>query len=127
MFELGIPVNNHWKEIIEQATSTSSYNQLRDFLKEEYTQNEVYPNMNDIWTAFEWTDYPDVKVVILGQDPYHGKGQAHGLSFSVQPGVKIPPSLQNIYKELENDLGIPPVNHGYLKKCAEQGVFLLNA
>ena len=82
--------------------------------------------MNHIWEAFEWTPYEQVKVVILGQDPYHGPNQAHGLSFSVQPNVKVPPSLVNIYKELADDLGITPVNHGYLKSWAEQGVLLMN-
>ncbi|WP_277630410.1 uracil-DNA glycosylase, partial [Atopococcus tabaci] len=86
----------------------------------------VYPDMYHIWKAFEWTPYNKVKAVILGQDPYHGPNQAHGLSFSVQPGVKVPPSLKNIYKELESDLGIPPVDHGYLRSWAEQGVLLLN-
>ena len=99
----------------------------RKFLKKEYSNYTIFPEKDNIWTAFQWTDYEDVKVVILGQDPYHGEGQAHGLSFSVQPQVKIPPSLKNIYKELEDDLGIPPVSHGYLKSWAEQGVFLLNA
>ena len=127
MIILAIPVRNHWKPILDEASSTETYQKLRSFLKEEYANHTVFPKMDDIWTAFEWTDFKDVKVVILGQDPYHGKGQAHGLSFSVQPGIKIPPSLQNIYKELEEDLNIPPVNHGYLKAWAKQGVFLLNA
>lgn len=83
--------------------------------------------MHHIFEAFNWTPFSDVKVVILGQDPYHGPHQAHGLSFSVLPGVQIPPSLQNIYKELQNDLGYPPVKHGYLEKWAKQGVLLLNS
>lgn len=122
-----IPIQNGWKEIIKEATATEKYQHLRQFLKKEYQTHTVYPEMNNIWTAFQWTDFEDVKVVILGQDPYHGPNQAHGLSFSVQPGVKIPPSLRNIYKELEEDLGFPPVSHGYLKTWAEQGVFLLNS
>ncbi len=122
-----ITIQNSWQPIIEEATATDSYQNLRQFLKKEYSQYTIYPEMYDIWTAFQWTSYEDVKVVILGQDPYHGPGQAHGLSFSVQPGIKIPPSLRNIYKELEDDLGIPPVSHGYLKSWAEQGVFLLNS
>lgn len=121
-----IPIQNGWKEIIEEATETEKYQQLRQFLKEEYQAHTVYPEMDDIWTAFQWTDFEDVKVVILGQDPYHGPEQAHGLSFSVQPEIKIPPSLRNVYKELEEDLGYLPVSHGYLKSWAEQGVFLLN-
>lgn len=127
MIILAIPIKNNWQPIVTEATATESYKQLRNFLKQEYSSRVIYPNMNNIWTAFQWTDFDDVKVVIIGQDPYHGANQAHGLSFSVQPGVQIPPSLQNIYKELETDLGIPPVNHGYLKSWAEQGVFMLNA
>lgn len=127
MFILTIPIQNNWKTILKKAISTSDYQELREFLKEEYKNQTIFPTMDNIWTAFQWTDYKDVKVVILGQDPYHGAGQAHGLSFSVQPTVKTPPSLVNIYKELENDLGIPPANHGYLKSWAEQGVFLLNS
>lgn len=127
MIVLTIPIHNNWQPIIEKAAHTPTYQNLRKFLKEEYSNYTIFPEMENIWTAFQWTDYEDVKVVILGQDPYHGKGQAHGLSFSVQPQVKIPPSLKNIYKELEDDLGISPVHHGYLKSWAEQGVFLLNA
>jgi len=123
---MAIPVQNNWQSIIEEATATETYQELRSFLKDEYNNHTIYPEMSNLWTAFEWTDYEDVKVVILGQDPYHGEGQAHGLSFSVQPGIKVPPSLRNIYKELDNDLGIPPVNHGFLKRWAQQGVFLLN-
>lgn len=122
-----IPVENSWSGILEKATNTESYQNLRGFLKEEYANQIIHPDMHDIWTAFQWTPFDQVKVVILGQDPYHGEGQAHGLSFSVQPGIKIPPSLRNIYKELEADLGHPPVNHGYLEHWAKQGVFLLNA
>lgn len=96
-------------------------------MKDEYQHHRVYPDMYHIFQAFEWTPFSQVKVVILGQDPYHGPHQAHGLSFSVQPGVPVPPSLQNIYKELQDDLGIAPVNHGYLKKWADQGVLLLNS
>ena len=103
------------------------YQQLHAFLKDEYQHHRVYPDMYHIFQAFEWTPFSQVKVVILGQDPYHGPHQAHGLSFSVQPGVPVPPSLQNIYKELQDDLGIAPVNHGYLKKWADQGVLLLNS
>lgn len=122
-----IPVINKWQPIIVETTNTASYQQLRQFLKSEYQNQTIYPLMDNIWTAFQWTDFDDVKVVILGQDPYHGPGQAHGLSFSVQPGIAIPPSLKNIYKELEADLGIEPVNHGFLKSWAQQGVFLLNS
>lgn len=123
---MGIPITNEWQPIIEEATNTESYQRLRAFLKKEYATHTIYPSMHHIWTAFQWTDYKDVKVVILGQDPYHGEGQAHGLSFSVQPGIAPPPSLKNMYKELEEDLGIQPVSHGFLKSWADQGVFLLN-
>lgn len=121
-----IPITNNWQPILEEATATESYQQLRKFLKKEYESYTIYPAMDNIWTAFKLTDYRKVKVVILGQDPYHGPNQAHGLSFSVQPGIAIPPSLQNIYKELEDDLGISPVNHGFLESWANEGVFLLN-
>ena len=121
-----IPVTNHWQSILKEATDTESYQQLKKFLKEEYKEQDIFPEMKNIWTAFQLTDYADVKVVILGQDPYHGPGQAHGLSFSVQPGIAIPPSLRNMYKELESDLGISPANHGYLESWAKEGVFLLN-
>ncbi len=94
---------------------------------DEYNNNLIHPNANQIFEAFNWTPFSKVKVVILGQDPYHEPNQAHGLSFSVLPGVKIPPSLRNIYKELHDDLGIKPVQHGYLEKWAKQGVLLLNS
>lgn len=121
-----IPVENDWLPILEEAAANSSSQKLREFLKRDYEENQIFPDINEIWTAFQWTSFSDTKLVILGQDPYHGPGQAHGLSFSVQPGVPVPPSLKNIYKELENDLGYPPVKHGYLKKWADQGVLLLN-
>lgn len=121
-----LPVENDWKPILEKAQQQASYQKLRGFLKEEYSQHTIYPEKENIWQAFEWTPYRKVKVVILGQDPYHGKDQAHGLSFSVRPKVALPPSLRNIYKELERDLNIKPVSHGYLKKWAEEGVLLLN-
>ncbi|MER2063208.1 MAG: uracil-DNA glycosylase [Alkalibacterium sp.] len=121
-----IPVENDWKPILERAADRKSYQTLRKFLIEEYENGTVYPEKETIWQAFQWTPYQEVKVVLLGQDPYHGKNQAHGLSFSVKPDVAIPPSLRNMYKELESDLGIPPASHGYLKKWAEEGVLLLN-
>lgn len=123
---MSIPVDNDWQPILEEASYQPAYQQLKSFLKKEYDQHTVYPAPEHVWQAFEWTPYQKVKVVILGQDPYHGKGQAHGLSFSVRPEVKLPPSLKNIYKELEEDLGIRPVAHGYLKNWAMQGVLLLN-
>ncbi|MGX7417990.1 uracil-DNA glycosylase [Carnobacterium gallinarum] len=119
-------IHNDWQGILEEEFTAPYYQNLRNYLKKEYQEQRVYPDMYHIWQAFEWTPYEKVKVVILGQDPYHGPNQAHGLSFSVQPNVKVPPSLVNIYQELESDLGIPPVQHGYLKSWAEQGVLLMN-
>ena len=102
--------------------------ELRNFLKQQYESGKViYPARSCYFKAFEFTPFDQVKVVILGQDPYHGPGQAHGLSFSVQPGVRIPPSLQNIHKELDADLGLPPPDHGNLEAWARRGVLLLNA
>lgn len=124
---MSIPVKNDWTPILDEATQTESYQHLREFLKSEYQTETIYPPMENIWQAFEWTPYEKVKVVILGQDPYIRENQAHGLSFSVQPNVAVPPSLRNIYKELESDLGYPPVKHGYLKSWAEEGVLLLNS
>ncbi|WP_208560314.1 uracil-DNA glycosylase [Marinilactibacillus kalidii] len=121
-----IPVENDWKPILEKAAEKESYQALRTFLVDEYNQQTIYPKKEQIWQAFEWTPYHSVKAVILGQDPYHGENQAHGLAFSVQPTVKLPPSLRNIYKELQDDLGIEPVTHGYLESWAKQGVLLLN-
>ncbi|SIO25174.1 Uracil-DNA glycosylase [Carnobacterium alterfunditum] len=123
---MNLTVENDWLPILQEQTLTSSYKSLEKFLAHEYQETVIYPEVQHIWQAFEWTPYNEVKVVILGQDPYHGPHQAHGLSFSVLPDVKIPPSLANIYKELESDLGIPPANHGYLEAWAKQGVLLLN-
>lgn len=100
---------------------------LKHFLVQERARHRVYPRGGDILRAFQLTPFAEVRVVILGQDPYHGPGQAHGLAFSVRPGVRIPPSLLNIYKELESDLGIPRARHGFLEHWARQGVLLLNA
>ena len=119
-------IHNSWQEILAPEFTKLYYLQLREFLKQEYKTQKIYPDMYHIFEALELTPYEEVKVVILGQDPYHGPNQAHGLSFSVQPGVKIPPSLQNIYKELQSDLGVAPVNHGCLTSWAKQGVLLLN-
>ncbi|WP_334115708.1 uracil-DNA glycosylase [Ligilactobacillus sp.] len=120
-------IHNEWQEVLESEFESDYYAKLHVFLKNEYSSQTIYPDMYHIFEAFELTPFSDVKVVILGQDPYHGPNQAHGLSFSVLPGVDIPPSLRNIYKELESDLGIKPVSHGYLKKWAEQGVLMLNS
>lgn len=121
-----IPVKNDWAPILKEASESESYQKLREFLKKEYETETIYPPKENIWQAFEWTPYTEVKAVILGQDPYIRENQAHGLSFSVQPGIKLPPSLKNIYKELEADLGYPPADHGYLESWAKEGVLLLN-
>lgn len=118
--------HNSWQTILTDEFEKEYYQKLRNFLKKEYTTQKIHPDMYHIYEALELTPYEKVKVVILGQDPYHGINQAHGLSFSVQPGVKIPPSLNNIYKELQSDLGISPVKHGNLVSWAKQGVLLLN-
>ncbi|CAM3014192.1 uracil-DNA glycosylase [Hathewaya histolytica] len=119
-------LKNDWHDLLDQEFSKDYYLKLREFLIEEYRNKTIYPDMNDIFNALKYTPYKDVKVVILGQDPYHGPNQSHGLSFSVKPGVKTPPSLVNIYKELNSDLGCYIPNNGYLKKWAEEGVLLLN-
>lgn len=119
-------LKNDWKDYLSSEFEKDYYKNLRNFLKAEYNSNVIYPNMYDIFNALHFTSYADTKVVILGQDPYHGPKQAHGLSFSVNPGVKTPPSLVNIYKELHSDLNCYIPNNGYLKKWADQGVLLLN-
>ncbi|ARW20234.1 Uracil-DNA glycosylase [Pediococcus pentosaceus] len=108
-------IHNDWQDVLQGEFEQAYYAKLHEFLKHEYATQNIHPDMYHIFQAFEWTPFSKVKVVILGQDPYHGQNQAHGLSFSVQPGVQVPPSLQNIYKELQSDLGIAPVQHGYLK------------
>lgn len=122
MIELG----NSWDEILKDEFEKSYYIKLREFLINEYKTRSIYPDKYDIFNALKLTSYEDTKVVILGQDPYHGKEQAHGLSFSVKPGVQTPPSLQNIYKELRDDLGCFIPNNGYLIPWTKQGVLLLN-
>ena len=122
-----IKFNNDWQELLESQFSQPYYLQLKTFLNQEYINHEIYPNMYDIYNAFHYTPYNNVKVVIIGQDPYHGVDQAHGLCFSVKPTVEIPPSLLNIYKELRDDVGCYIPNNGYLKKWSDQGILLLNA
>lgn len=117
---------NGWNELLIDELEKDYYKNLRTFLIEEYRSKVIYPNAYDIYNALHYTDYKDVKAVILGQDPYHGPNQAHGLAFSVKPGVRIPPSLLNMYKELRSDLGCYIPNNGYLEKWARQGVLLLN-
>ncbi|BBM18903.1 uracil-DNA glycosylase [Enterococcus malodoratus] len=119
-------IHNDWQNVLADQFEAPYYLKLREFLKEEYSTQKIHPDMYHIFEALELTPYDKVKVVILGQDPYHGVNQAHGLSFSVQPGVKIPPSLRNIYQEMQNDLGISPVQHGNLVSWAKQGVLMLN-
>lgn len=119
-------IGNDWDQILEKEFEKDYYLKLRSFLDEEYKSKTIYPLAKNIYSALRLTPYKDVKVVILGQDPYHEENQAHGLSFSVNKGVKIPPSLENIYKELKNDLNCYIPNNGYLIKWASQGVLLLN-
>ena len=116
-----------WQQLLDPEFAKPYYQELRAFLAKEYKTQTIYPNMYDIFGCLHGTAYKDVKVVILGQDPYHGPGQAHGYSFSVRPGVEAPPSLVNIFKELQSDLGCYIPNNGYLKKWADQGVLMLNS
>lgn len=119
-------IGNEWDALLADEIKKDYYLRLREFLKKEYTTRTIYPPMNDIFNALRHTSYSDVKAVILGQDPYHGAGQAHGLCFSVKKGTPPPPSLQNIFKELRDDLGVDPPNHGELTAWADSGVLLLN-
>lgn len=119
-------LQNDWAEVLDEEFEKPYYKELREFLKHAYASERVYPPMEDIYNALRVTPYASTKVVILGQDPYHGPGQAHGLSFSVRPGVQPPPSLLNIFKEMESDIGCARPTHGCLLGWAEQGVLLLN-
>ncbi|MCH3960690.1 MAG: uracil-DNA glycosylase [Solobacterium sp.] len=119
-------VHNTWWPWLQEEWKQPYFQKLSIFLHEEYQTRTIYPPHDQVFAAFENCDYPDVKVVILGQDPYHEPHQAHGMCFSVNPGIPIPPSLQNIYKELQTDLGCTIPNNGYLMPWAKQGVFLLN-
>lgn len=119
-------LKNDWDDALAQEFDKPYYQSLRQFLLNEYKTRTIFPGMYDIFNALHYTPLSKVKVLLLGQDPYHNVNQAHGLSFSVLPGQQIPPSLQNIYKELKEDLGIEPPHHGYLKKWADEGVLLLN-
>ena len=121
-----VHIGNSWDEILSGEFDKEYYQKLRRALAVEYRTRTVYPDMHDIFNALKYTAYEDVRAVILGQDPYHGPGQAHGLCFSVRRGVPAPPSLQNIFKELEDDLGVAPPPHGELTSWAKQGVLLLN-
>lgn len=117
---------NDWDEVLAGEFEKEYYCRLRQFLKNEYFSRTIYPSMYDIFNALKHTAYKDVKVVILGQDPYHGPGQAHGMCFSVKKGVAVPPSLLNIYKELKEDVGFVIPDHGFLESWADQGVLLMN-
>ncbi len=120
-------IHKSWKDVLEHEFQSNYFLDLKRFLLAEKGNYQIYPPGPKIFEAFNLTPFEEVKVVILGQDPYHGDGQAHGLSFSVPPGIKQPPSLQNIFKEIHADLGLPIPKHGNLEKWAKQGVFLLNA
>lgn len=126
------PLSNYlldpnWQKLLKKEFNKPYMHQLEEKLRAEYKEKIIYPKPSDIFSAFNLTSFNDAKVVIIGQDPYHGPNQAHGLCFSVQPQIKIPPSLANIYKEIGSDLGVAMPTHGYLKRWAEQGVLLLNA
>ncbi len=121
-----VNIGNDWDNILEKEFESKYYLDLRETLKKEYKENQIFPDMYDIFNALKYTSYRDTKVVILGQDPYHDDGQAHGLSFSVKPGIKTPPSLLNMYKELNSEMGCYIPNNGYLVPWAKQGVLLLN-
>lgn len=121
-----VDIGNDWDGLLADEFKKDYYISLRAFLKEEYFSRRIYPNMHDIFNALKYTAYTQTRVVILGQDPYHGRGQAHGLCFSVKDGVPHPPSLQNIFKELKAELGIEPPQSGELIGWARQGVLLLN-
>ena len=120
------PLGNDWDDILQNEFQKPYYQKLREILKTEYRTQTIYPPMEDIYHCLRLTSYQGVKAVIVGQDPYHGEGQAHGLSFSVKKGVKIPPSLKNMYKELQSDVGFLPPQEGDLTLWAERGVLLLN-
>ncbi|EQK45363.1 MULTISPECIES: uracil-DNA glycosylase [Paraclostridium] len=121
-----VNIGNDWDEILKGEFEKPYYLKLREFLKEEYKNNIIYPDMHDIFNALKYTSYKDTKVLILGQDPYHGENQAHGLAFSVKPGVKTPPSLLNMYKELNSEFECFIPNNGFLVPWTKQGILLLN-
>ncbi len=128
MFNIETALNPGWQKALNSELNKPYIKELESFLEAEYSAHKtVYPPRSELFSAFDSTPLKKVRVVIIGQDPYHGEGQAHGLCFSVRPGVRVPPSLRNIFKELHSDLGITTPAHGYLQSWAEQGVFLLNA
>lgn len=120
------PLGGGWDEALAPLFSDERYLKIRAFLKEEYSTRVIYPDMYDLYNCFRYTPFDGLKAVLLGQDPYHEPGQAHGLCFSVRDGIPLPPSLVNIYKELQSDLGIPPAKSGDLTKWAKEGVLLMN-
>jgi uracil-DNA glycosylase len=124
---MDVKIENSWKSVLSPEFSKPYFRQLVDFVKDEYQQGVIYPRGSEIFNAFDRCPFDQVNVVILGQDPYHGPDQAHGLSFSVREGVPFPPSLLNIFKELNRDLDLPMPAHGNLTRWASQGVLLLNA
>ena len=124
---MDVKIEASWKQVLNNEFEKDYFIKLTEFVKNEYATKTIYPPKSQIFSAFDYTSFDDVKVVIIGQDPYHGEGQANGLSFSVADGVKIPPSLRNIYKELKTDLEIEDSNSGNLEAWAKQGVLLLNA
>ena len=122
-----VHLGNDWDEILSEEFRSPYYISLREFLKTEYSTRRIFPPMNDIFSAFRASSFENTRVVIIGQVPYHGLGQAHGLCFSVKKGVAPPPSLKNIYKEINDDLGLPIPDHGQLSAWAQQGVLMLNS
>lgn len=122
-----VNIGNDWDEVLNGEFEKEYYLKLREFLKQEYFTRKIFPDMYDIFNALKYTPYDKVKAVIIGQDPYHGEGQAHGLCFSVREGIEKPPSLKNIFKELHDDIGFTEPQNGTLTKWAEEGVLLLNA
>lgn len=123
-----VNIGNDWDSVLADEFEKPYYKELRAFLKREYSAHTVYPDMYDIFNALKYTSFEDTKAVIIGQDPYHGPGQAHGLCFSVKPGIEPPPSLKNIFAEIESDVGVKmPAHYGYLTSWAKQGVLMLNS
>lgn len=124
---MNVKIEPSWKKVLEPVFQSESFINLTSFVKEEYSRENIFPEGKNIFNAFWHCPLDQIKIVILGQDPYHGPGQAHGLSFSVKPGIPFPPSLLNIFKEIKNDLGKDLPSNGDLTRWADQGVFLLNA
>lgn len=124
---MDVKIDSSWKSRLANEFNAPYFEQLTNFVRDAYTHHQIFPPAKLIFNAFDLCPFDKVKVVIIGQDPYHGLGQAHGLSFSVNEGIALPPSLKNIYQEIRSDLGIQPLSHGNLERWAKQGVLLLNA